>query len=118
MTTLVEMLHSMHHTSSFAVGSWNFQPLVGVRVPQSFVGLKNAFATCYMNSIFQQFAMLPALARSVLSVDDMIEERHLEKQRLAGVREPAHSLFYQTQLVLGHLLDSKLEYYIPEVCQE
>ena len=40
---------------------FQFQPPVAPRAHCGFVGLKNAGATCYMNSVLQQLYMQPAL---------------------------------------------------------
>lgn len=36
---------------------WEYQPPVGPRPTDGFVGLKNAGATCYMNSVLQQVSI-------------------------------------------------------------
>ena len=36
------------------LGEWEFFPQLGPRPARSFVGLKNAGATCYMNAVIQQ----------------------------------------------------------------
>lgn len=33
---------------------WEYMPGYSIRSPNSYVGLKNGGATCYMNSVFQQ----------------------------------------------------------------
>ena len=39
---------------------WEYLPPVGPRPHKGFVGLKNAGATCYMNSVMQQvYTILP-----------------------------------------------------------
>lgn len=37
-----------------ALNEWEYQPPIGPRPVNGFVGLKNAGATCYMNSVLQQ----------------------------------------------------------------
>ena len=37
---------------------WEFYPHVGPRPNKGFVGLKNAGATCYMNSVLQQVCIV------------------------------------------------------------
>ena len=37
-----------------AVTEWEFLPQLGSRPSKGFVGLKNAGATCYLNSVLQQ----------------------------------------------------------------
>lgn len=51
---------------------WNYSPpgtlIEGGR--QKYCGLKNLGAICYMNSMMQQFFMIPAFRYNLLSVDD------------------------------------------------
>ena len=55
----------------------------------NYVGLKNAGATCYMNSVIQQLFLVPGIKETLLSVDD--EDADEE------------TLFFQFQMVIGHL---------------
>jgi ubiquitin carboxyl-terminal hydrolase 9/24 len=48
---------------------WEYLPPVGPRPSGGFVGLKNAGATCYMNSVLQQLFMLEGIRQGVLSAD-------------------------------------------------
>lgn len=45
-------------------------PAVDGRAACGYVGLKNAGATCYMNSVLQQLYMVPGVPEAVLSVDE------------------------------------------------
>ena len=56
-----------------------------------------------MNSILQQLYMIPQISEYILSINDDSEST-----------SNAASLFYQLQQVFGHLLESKMQYYIPE----
>lgn len=40
--------------SNMSISDFEYYPAMGTRPLQSFVGLKNAGATCYMNSVLQQ----------------------------------------------------------------
>nr|CAC38831.1 putative ubiquitin-specific protease [Mus musculus] len=58
-------------TTCEAVGEWEYLPPVGPRPPKGFVGLKNAGATCYMNSVIQQLFMIPSIRNSILAIDSI-----------------------------------------------
>jgi ubiquitin carboxyl-terminal hydrolase 9/24 len=47
---------------------WEFVPPVGPRPKGGFSGLKNAGATCYMNSVLQQLFMVPSIRMGILQV--------------------------------------------------
>ncbi|KAG9485628.1 hypothetical protein GDO78_008621 [Eleutherodactylus coqui] len=52
-----------------ALTEWEYLPPVGPRPPKGFVGLKNAGATCYMNSVIQQLYMIPAIRNGILAIE-------------------------------------------------
>src|SRR4051794_37414024 len=51
-----------------AVSDWEYIPPMGNRPVGGFVGLKNAGATCYMNSVLQQLFMVENIKRGILGV--------------------------------------------------
>ena len=67
---------------------WEYIPHIGPRPQKSFVGLKNAGATCYMNSVLQQLYMIPPVRSSILSVDDsakeLLEQQEEEEKKEGG----------------------------------
>lgn len=69
-----------HYTVSYHISApdtnlneWDFALPIGSRPNRGFVGLKNAGATCYMNSVLQQLFMIQPLRTSLLSVKIPIE---------------------------------------------
>ena len=74
---------------------FEYEPTVERRAPCNHVGLKNAGATCYMNSVLQQLYASPGVAEQLLSIElDAVDEE---------------SVFYQLQTLFGNLLESKLQ---------
>ena len=53
---------------------WEYLPHIGPRPPKGFVGLKNAGATCYMNSVLQQLYMIPPIRDPVLKLDEAAQD--------------------------------------------
>ncbi|XP_028977659.1 ubiquitin carboxyl-terminal hydrolase 24 isoform X2 [Esox lucius] len=99
---ITKELLSMHHQPDPTLSKeFDFLPPVDSRSVSGFVGLKNGGATCYMNAVFQQLYMQPGLAEAFLSIDDDTEQ-------------PEESVFCQVQSLFGHLMESKLQYYVPE----
>lgn len=48
---------------------WDYLPPIGVRPMKGFCGLKNAGATCYMNSVLQQLYMVPSIRVGILQAE-------------------------------------------------
>ncbi|KAB7498699.1 putative ubiquitin carboxyl-terminal hydrolase FAF-X, partial [Armadillidium nasatum] len=70
LNTLANMLTNMFYSDcEESLGEWEYLPPVGPRPHKGFVGLKNAGATCYMNSVLQQLYMIKAVREGVLSVE-------------------------------------------------
>ncbi|EMP33605.1 Ubiquitin carboxyl-terminal hydrolase 24 [Chelonia mydas] len=99
---ITKELLSMHHQPDPTLTKeFDYLPPVDSRSTSGFVGLKNGGATCYMNAVFQQLYMQPGLPEALLSIDDDMDN-------------PDDSVFYQIQSLFGHLMESKLQYYVPE----
>ncbi|XP_075472164.1 ubiquitin carboxyl-terminal hydrolase 24 isoform X2 [Ascaphus truei] len=99
---ITKELLSMHHQPDPALTKeFDYLPPVDSRSNSGFVGLKNGGATCYMNAVFQQLYMQPGLPEALLSMEDDTDN-------------PEDSVFYQVQSLFGHLMESKLQYYVPE----
>ena len=63
-----------------------------------YIGLKNMTATCYMNSILQQFFMIPMLRETLLSINT----------------NNKHTVLYQAQLLFSALKLYEYKYYDPK----
>uniref|UniRef100_A0A8C4MG56 USP domain-containing protein n=1 Tax=Equus asinus asinus TaxID=83772 RepID=A0A8C4MG56_EQUAS len=100
---IVDCLTEMYYigtaiTTCEALTEWEYLPPVGPRPPKGFVGLKNAGATCYMNSVIQQLYMIPSIRNSILAIegtdsdtdDDMFGE---EKQDSESNVDPRDDVF-------------------------
>ena len=104
------------------------------------MGLKNAGATCYMNSVIQQLFMIDPIRNYVLQVEgaadenmedmDLLEERENTEQTSimetgAAEEESKGSeqnqerkdydigVLKHVQAIFAHLACSKLQYYVP-----
>eukprot|EP00271_Cylindrocystis_brebissonii_P017350 TRINITY_DN4491_c0_g1_i1.p1 TRINITY_DN4491_c0_g1~~TRINITY_DN4491_c0_g1_i1.p1 ORF type:complete len:2223 (-),score=458.73 TRINITY_DN4491_c0_g1_i1:345-6917(-) len=93
-------LTGLHFHNDFFL-EWDYVPTYVRRPAGGYVGLKNAGATCYMNSVFQQLFMQPHVRKSILSCEECDE------------RERPESVFFQVQSMFGALLGSSLDHYIP-----
>ena len=75
--------------------NWKLEP---EDIPNiKYVGLKNMTATCYMNSIIQQFFMIPMLRETILSIPNPNKD----------------TVLYQLQLLFSALKTYESEYYNP-----
>ncbi|XP_011304639.1 probable ubiquitin carboxyl-terminal hydrolase FAF-X [Fopius arisanus] len=138
MKLLVTMLTDMFYSDrDEPLNEWDYLPPVGPRPLKGFVGLKNAGATCYMNSVLQQLYMVESIrvgllmaegAATDLNEDFSGEERVDGEQTIeasdndtneekCGVDESRKEynigILKQVQAIFGHLAYSKLQYYIP-----
>ncbi|XP_068228806.1 LOW QUALITY PROTEIN: ubiquitin carboxyl-terminal hydrolase 24-like [Palaemon carinicauda] len=101
MTTLSSQLVSLHHTfNPNFLKEYEYAPAVDGRCASGYVGLKNGGATCYMNSVLQQLFMVQGVPEDILGI--------------TSDEENEDSLFYQLQTVFGHLMESQLQYYVPD----
>lgn len=112
---------------------------MGPRPTKGFVGLKNAGATCYMNSVLQQLYMVESIRVGLLASEgaatDMNEDFSGEDNQemdsnqetcplendcgedKGGLQESRKEynigILKQVQAIFGHLAYSRLQYYIP-----
>ena len=108
---LVDQLLQLHlaYDENLINEKFEFEPPVERREPTcNFVGLKNAGATCYMNSVLQ--ILYTFFSTQILSVD--FENDMLNSEEAPSPIED--TIFGQLQNVFGHLVESKLKYYVPE----
>lgn len=66
MKSLVHTLLDMFCFEMEPLQEWEYLPPVGARPKGGFCGLKNAGATCYMNSVLQQLFMVPSIRVGIL----------------------------------------------------
>ena len=87
-----------YHKLEFWKKSKNFEMNFNDKDKKEFIGLKNMSSTCYMNSILQQFFMIPMLRETILSINS-------DKQ---------DSILYQLQLTFSALKAYEFKYYDPK----
>ncbi|XP_054167467.1 probable ubiquitin carboxyl-terminal hydrolase FAF-X [Oppia nitens] len=133
-TTLIEMFYSTNET----LVDWEYLPPIGPRSPRGFVGLKNAGATCYMNSVLQQLYMIQEVRDGILAIegaatdpnedfsgDDRndsihlsllsIDQNRIEESNKDDSRKDYNlGVLKQIQAIFGHLILSKCQYYVPK----
>jgi len=70
---------------------------------KEFIGLKNMSSTCYMNSILQQFFMIPMLRETILSIGN---------ENINNLSQ--NTILYQLQLLFASLKTYDFKYYDPK----
>uniref|UniRef100_A0A8C5CNL1 ubiquitinyl hydrolase 1 n=1 Tax=Gadus morhua TaxID=8049 RepID=A0A8C5CNL1_GADMO len=142
--TLTDMYYrGTHRRRCETLTEWEYLPPVGPRPTKGFVGLKNAGATCYMNSVIQQLYMIPPIRNGILAIegtgtdvdDDMSGDEKPENESNVDPRDEVFSYHHQfddkpasksedrkeynigvlrhLQVIFGHLAASRLQYYVP-----
>mmetsp|Transcript_73171 Transcript_73171/g.101469 ORF Transcript_73171/g.101469 Transcript_73171/m.101469 type:complete len:166 (-) Transcript_73171:2292-2789(-) len=92
---------------------WNYTPPNTTDQKQKFVGLKNLGCICYMNSMMQQFYMIPAFRYNLLCVEDGIPE-DIKEYKGEKIDD---NMLHQMQKLIAHLeLSQRMDYNPMEFC--
>uniref|UniRef100_W5L1R3 ubiquitinyl hydrolase 1 n=1 Tax=Astyanax mexicanus TaxID=7994 RepID=W5L1R3_ASTMX len=100
---IVDTLTDMYYIGCEALTEWEYLPPVGPRPIKGFVGLKNAGATCYMNSVIQQLYMIPPIRNGILAIegtgsdvdDDMSGDEKQDNESNVDSRDEVFSFHHQ-----------------------
>jgi len=95
--------------------NWNYSPSGSSYSDKSqkYVGLRNLGCICYMNSMLQQFFMIPAFRYNLLCVDDQTPE-DLKEYRGSVIDD---NMLHQLQKLMAHLeLSERSDYNPMEFC--
>ncbi|KPI93410.1 putative ubiquitin carboxyl-terminal hydrolase FAF [Papilio xuthus] len=106
------------------LSEWEYMPSVGPRPPAGMVGLKNAGATCYMNSVLQQLYCVRTVRDVLLSVQGAatdpnedfsgdLQHHSLIENNTENSGDYNLTILKQVQAIFAHLQYSKLQYYVP-----
>ncbi|XP_053493583.1 probable ubiquitin carboxyl-terminal hydrolase FAF-X isoform X2 [Ictalurus furcatus] len=117
---IVDTLTEMYYQGCETLTEWEYLPPVGPRPTKGFVGLKNAGATCYMNSVIQQLYMIPSIRNGILAiegaisdVDDDMSGDEKQDNEAEDRKEYNIGVLRHLQVIFGHLAASRLQYYVP-----
>ncbi|XP_059219639.1 probable ubiquitin carboxyl-terminal hydrolase FAF isoform X3 [Stomoxys calcitrans] len=133
MKLLTNTLIDFVCTDTDPLREWDYLPPVGARPTKGFCGLKNAGATCYMNSVLQQLYMVPSIRVGILKADGAATNENEdfsgepESNALGGgsslfnsnddsndVRKNYHVVILKhVQAIFAHLGHSSLQFYVP-----
>ena len=93
---ILDSKHKLGFWKNNKISDWRLEP-EGTAI-NKYVGLKNMSSTCYMNSIIQQFFMIPMFRETILSITN----------------ENTDTVLYQLQLLFSSLKTYECEYYNPK----
>ncbi|GAB0088843.1 Probable ubiquitin carboxyl-terminal hydrolase FAF [Sergentomyia squamirostris] len=124
MKLLVNTLMDMFCSDTEPLREWEYLPPVGPRSNKGFCGLKNAGATCYMNSVLQQLYMVSPIRMGILSAagacTDPNEDFSGETDTVENLTEDENSrrnyhigILKHVQAIFAHLGHSALQFYVP-----
>lgn len=97
-------LQAIHFREDAITSEFDHEPSISDRGVSGYVGLKNAGATCYMNSVLQQMYMQPQIRCGLLNGGNNV----------VAPDDRASSVLYQLQKITAHLNQSKMQCYAPE----
>lgn len=97
-------LFSGNHSGPYQkISQWEYYPGNEDKSSAGYVGLVNLGATCYMNSLIQQFYMMPSLRRDLLAAPVVLGPTDTLKENMV----------YQFHHLLGNLQESEKAAYNP-----
>ncbi|XP_063547239.1 probable ubiquitin carboxyl-terminal hydrolase FAF-X isoform X2 [Cydia strobilella] len=123
MAELAHLLDLMFYCDkNVPLVEWEYMPCVGPRPAAGLAGLKNAGATCYMNSVLQQLYCVRDVRDAILTVqgaatdpneDFSGENQHSIVEKVETTGDYNVTILKQVQAIFAHLHFSKLQYYVP-----
>ncbi|KAL3990716.1 Ubiquitin carboxyl-terminal hydrolase family protein [Acanthocheilonema viteae] len=116
---IVENLLELFYSESVPTMNieWEYIPGYSIRSPNSYVGLKNGGATCYMNSVFQQIFMIEPLRNVIINAnftDDMSIEEMVANEYTVAEEHYHATILKAVQSIFAHLLGSEMQFYSPK----
>ena len=99
--------HMLGYWKSKRIFDWKISLSNDEKSSTGYVGLKNLGCTCYMNSLIQQFFMIPQLRESLLASPD-------SKLTEGNVTKPENSSLYQIKSIFASLKAYDAQFYNPK----
>jgi len=107
LTQVLQYLTPIHANAAWRtkrISDWNIAPESGDKSITGYIGLKNLGCICYMNSLMQQFYMIPSFRNDILAVVDPKKDTN-----------PDENPLFQTQCMFSALTESVKQYYNPKI---
>ncbi|KAF2075266.1 hypothetical protein CYY_003442 [Polysphondylium violaceum] len=93
-----------HHKPDEKRTLWSYFPAGNEKSTCGYVGLKNLGATCYINSLLQQFFMIPGFRYNIIQSED----------RYPSIQDQQDSLLYQLKVIFSNLQESEKKSHDPK----